>query len=413
MIIKKSKRTSFIGLGILLCGLILLALGLFTRPAFAQPSAQQTLTAPWYAFDMVPVSLSNPKQTSIFVFDIVSATVWQNTLTAGNSIWGGWKLIGSSSPKVQFTTISGVASAGNRMDLFMTDRNKNVWHKKSINNAAWYPPDFQWEDVGVMSDGTHTQAVSWGSGRIDLFNTKTDSLATTIQPIVHKWSAADVWGPSQTGWETVSGVPMSTYATTWGANHLDIIGVDAAGVVMHKWWDGSAWLPSSGWETLTGASTRAARPFAISWGANRLDIFVRASASNYIFQKTWNGTTWSNWLNIGGAGYGDVVGTSWASGRIDLFENRTNGVYHKAFINGAWSPSPLGWENVGGNGFSTLSVTSWGVNRLDLFGAKSSDGTLWHLAWNGTRWVPDINAWENLSPHPVVTASPTTRIFLP
>ena len=65
------------------------------------------------------------------------------------------------------------------------------------------------------------------------------------------------WGPSLTGYERMGGVCVGEpEAVSWGANRLDlfVIGTDSA--LYHKWWNGSAWGPSlTGYEAMGGACT--------------------------------------------------------------------------------------------------------------------------------------------------------------
>jgi hypothetical protein len=49
----------------------------------------------------------------------------------------------------------------------------------------------------------------------------------------------------------------------------------------HRVWTGSTW---SHWETLGGYLTEA--PAAVSWDANRIDVFARGT-DNAIYQTLW------------------------------------------------------------------------------------------------------------------------------
>ncbi len=70
---------------------------------------------------------------------------------------------------------------------------------------------------------------------------------------------------------------------SWGANRLDcfVRGTDKA--LWHKWWDGSRW---NKWESLGGVLTSL--PECVSWGANRLDCFVRGT-DKALWHKWWDG----------------------------------------------------------------------------------------------------------------------------
>jgi hypothetical protein len=72
-------------------------------------------------------------------------------------------------------------------------------------------------------------------------------------------------------------------ATSRDLNRIDtfVTGFDAE--IYHKSWNGSRW---SDWENLGGVFTSA--PAAVSWGSNRIDTFVRGT-DNAIHHKWWNG----------------------------------------------------------------------------------------------------------------------------
>jgi hypothetical protein len=64
-----------------------------------------------------------------------------------------------------------------------------------------------------------------------------------------------------------------------------------------------------------------------------------------MYQKTWTGTSWSNWISLGGSPTSSPAATSPTSGAIDVFVRGTdNGLWENSFSNGSWS----GWTSVGG-----------------------------------------------------------------
>jgi hypothetical protein len=69
----------------------------------------------------------------------------------------------------------------------------------------------------------------------------------------------------------------------------------------HKAWDGNAWAPQAGWESLGGAFNSS--PAVASWGTNRLDVFGLGT-DNAMNHKAWDGTAWApqaGWESLGGA----------------------------------------------------------------------------------------------------------------
>jgi hypothetical protein len=94
-----------------------------------------------------------------------------------------------------------------------------------------------------------------------------------------------------TGWEALGGVFHSPpAAVSWGANRLDIFGLGTDNQMYHKSWDGFQWGPSTtGWEALGGVFNSA--PAVVSWAPNRLDVFALGT-DNQMYHKYWDGTKW-------------------------------------------------------------------------------------------------------------------------
>jgi neutral ceramidase len=89
----------------------------------------------------------------------------------------------------------------------------------------------------------------------------------------------------------------SVAAVSWGANRLDIFGIGLDNAMYHRSWDGSAWLRD--WENLGGAFISP--PAAVSWGANRLDI-IAIGLDNAMYYRAWDGSAWlRDWEGLGGA----------------------------------------------------------------------------------------------------------------
>jgi hypothetical protein len=111
-------------------------------------------------------------------------------------------------------------------------------------------------------------AVSWGSGRIDLF---------WIGPgreLMHRWwTTEDGWSADESlGGELAAPPAVTAWAEMWD-----------------RYWDGAAWHP---WETLGGELV--GQPAASSWGADRIDVFA-PGRDGALWHRWWNGTEWVPW----------------------------------------------------------------------------------------------------------------------
>ncbi len=77
---------------------------------------------------------------------------------------------------------------------------------------------------------------------------------------------------------------------SWGSDRLDVFVLGTDSALYHKWWDGSAWGPSvTGYEYLGGVCTD--EPRVVSWGTNRLDVFVTGT-DKQLYHKWWDGSNW-------------------------------------------------------------------------------------------------------------------------
>jgi len=97
---------------------------------------------------------------------------------------------------------------------------------------------------------------------------------------------------------------------------------------------------------------------------------------------------------------------SWGENRLDVFVVGTNkNLYHKAWNGAAWEPSATGYDDLGGECFSAPVGASWGPNRLDIF-VIGPEQNLYNKAWNGTAWEPSVTGWDDLGGQVLGLGSP-------
>jgi hypothetical protein len=200
--------------------------------------------------------------------------------------------------------------------------------------------------------------------------------------------------------QTASGTSRqsSSPVVSWGANRLDVFVLGTDRALYHKWWNGSAWGPSlTGYENMGGICSSS--PQVVSWGANRLDVFLTGTDSA-LYHKWWNGSAWgpslTGYERMGGTCVGDPRVVSWEANRLDAFVLGTDrALYHKWWNGSAWGPSLTGYERMGGIIIGQPEVVSWGANRLDIF-VVGTDRALYHKWWNGSAWGPSLTGYERL-----------------
>lgn len=249
----------------------------------------------------------------------------------------------------------------------------------------------QWRSLGGKVVGA-PDACSWGSNRIDVVVRGEDNKLWQIARIREQWSR----------WYDLGGtLTSSPTCVSRGPNRIDIFARGADGTLVHKQFDGQRWTD---WESLggflddrgpdpdtrrRGESVEAnqlpadAAPDAASWGMDRIDVFVRGR-DNALWQKTWDGTGWAAWHNLGGHITSDPGAVSWGTNRIDIFARDADGQITQITWDGTrWTEwHPHGGQFALGSG---PDASSSRVGRLDI-SARGTDGALWRKSWDGQAW---------------------------
>lgn len=171
---------------------------------------------------------------------------------------------------------------------------------------------------------------------------------------------------------------------SWGSNRLDIFVRGANDTVYQKYWaGGSNW---SAWRQIPGCIASA--PGASTWGVNRLDVFARSCSGSLL--HAWSGdggTTWSSWENLGECIVGSPGVTSWGYNRIDIFVRGCDNALRHLWWDAGWSY----WEYQGGCVSAGPATATWTVNQLAFF-VRGCDFALYASYWFGAGW----SAWQYL-----------------
>lgn len=400
---------------VVLCAVMLLGQGLFVRPALASP-ATRALASNASDKDMsYSVITRGAGKLDIFIVRN-GGEIFLKSWTG--SAWTGWSNLGRAPSNAFFYTVSAVAAGNNRWDIFARASDNLIWHLAFDGTFLW-----TWESMGNAGNGSGygVQAVSTGNGRIDVFTRATCSSPGCGSALWKYWTASGGWKPSQTGWSTLdnTGADFSFTALAHSGNRIDLFRRSRDdNKIWRKVFNGSSWapvnpftqLPLNQWQNMNGEATQT--PYAVSWGTNRIDVFVRGTDNNVHINSTDNaGANWTGW-NVLGRGNTNPLVTSvsavaWGSNRLDLFTSEGGTVYHKAWTGTSWWPSQTGgWEDIGlmlVDSFEHAPLPiSWGPSRIDLFKYQSSAGsfekTLYHKWTNGNGWGPSQTDWESLGP---------------
>ncbi len=135
-----------------------------------------------------------------------------------------------------------------------------------------------------------------------------------ILNIIRNGTRPPVPGRGWSSWESLGGILTSApAAVSWGPNRIDVFVRGTDNALWHIWWDGNRW---SSWESLGGMLTSS--PGVSSWQPNRLDVFVRGT-DNALWHIWWDGNRWSSWESLGGSLTSGPAAVSWGPNRIDVF----------------------------------------------------------------------------------------------
>jgi len=196
------------------------------------------------------------------------------------------------------------------------------------------------------------------------------------------WNALSAKFTAPPAWASLGGsLTSGPDAASWGASRKDVFIRGADNGLWQRTWNGSSW---SSWISLGGVITSA--PSVVSWGPGRLDVFARGT-DNALWHRWWTAPGgWYNWERLGGVLTSGPDVASWGLGRLDVFVRGTdNGLWHRWFTaSGGW----YSWEALGGGLTSDPGAVSWGSGRIDVF-VRGGDYSLWH------RWFTAAGGWYN------------------
>lgn len=229
---------------------------------------------------------------------------------------------------------------------------------------------------------------------------------------------ADPWGRAQGGVNFVS----APAAVSWGVNRIDVFAIDANAHLGHLFTtNGGVSVGVDDWGTLPAPYYFWSKPEVASWGAGRLDVFVRganfSAGVSLIFHRSWDDGADSGWVPMGALPGGVAINSAPAAvsaqyenanGRLDLdvFVQGDDGIlYHSSTVDGA---AFTGWESWGSppspavgdpdaaswGPASHASVAPIGPRRLDVF-FTAQNGTLLHR-WsvNGSNTTGGWDVWN-------------------
>jgi hypothetical protein len=162
----------------------------------------------------------------------------------------------------------------------------------------------------------------------------------------------------------------------------------------------TSWVPINPPGSLTVAQN-GPPTVVVSQPGNQVNVFVTLSDGSAGLAHGFS--AFYQWSLLSGSNVQYEPGAvSWGPNRLDVFVSAANGLYHRySDDNGTtWYPSGGYWEPLGGQVYTTPQVASWGPSRLDVFAGSIMGGqaAIRHLAYTGHGWgtCSAQPCWESL-----------------
>lgn len=227
--------------------------------------------------------------------------LWVNWFEA--LAWKGWVNLGNNGNALTAPPVAVVA--GNHIEVFVQDTTSGfLLHKEGTFNGGSAPTWSGWENIwllenapgGSLANAGHLAnlgrppavVVTQPNNQVNVFANFADGTTKAIKVYgFGNWSF----------WTNLGGVShYEPGAASWGSNRLDVFVVGTDSQVYHQYSDdeGTTFYPSgNNWELVGGNA--ASSPSVVSWGANRLDVFVSGRPAEQITgvqHLAWTGSSW-------------------------------------------------------------------------------------------------------------------------
>lgn len=270
--------------------------------------------------------------------------------------------------------IAAVSRTEGRIDLFARAVDYTIYHIEFMES------DWLWRSTNGSTPG-RTEAISWASDRVDAFLVGFDGIvynqiwrnSSTETSTMEGWSTWEWLGANDS--MTHDWKEDSLSIASWGRNRYDLFGVRKVdNALYHRVSTGDRqWEPD--FERLGGYCT--SRPSVVCPKEGQLYLFVRGGD-----QRIWytlyedSNLRWSEFAPIGNlTTSGEPHAVSWGPDRVDLFvcSNNGNATWHIAFDGSSWTE----WESLGGDSGNSPKAVAKENGSLDVFVIGNSGEVRW------------------------------------
>ncbi|KAI9805896.1 MAG: hypothetical protein M1825_000510 [Sarcosagium campestre] len=223
-----------------------------------------------------------PNRLDIFALSQENSLV-QQTFDGANG-WLPWVDLGGNWTSY---TPTAVTWAIGRLDVFVVNPiNNALYHRYAEKDGEWTSPGGYTSEKlnsferlgGILT--SRPAAVSWGTGRLDVFARGGDGgLWTTNYTLT-----TDEWSDWAMLGSDIIGEPD---AVSWGPERIDVFAWGADFSILHKKYHNGTWTPAEGFESLGGDFSGP--PKATSDGEGNLHV-VAFSKRGELMHRSWNET---------------------------------------------------------------------------------------------------------------------------
>ncbi|HEY2514604.1 MAG TPA: hypothetical protein VGI39_27255 [Polyangiaceae bacterium] len=246
-----------------------------------------------YAMVGRPIVLSCADHHEDLFVSVTNGVVWTRSWDGVANIWGDWTSLGGAIEG----SVAAVTAEPMTIALFGLGVGRAEIDWRSESNGSWV--NTSWASLGAPPAGLAGPpvAVSWGTGRIDLFVLGKDGAVYT-----RATSDGMTWDPSPSAWTSIGSSPGGAFvgpiaAVAWAPNRIQVFAEGTDQQIYADSFDTSAW---GGWRAIGGGAASA--PVAVTGGPDKVDLFVVGSDRS-IEMKSFDGTTWTpaqGWNPVGG-----------------------------------------------------------------------------------------------------------------
>ncbi len=305
--------------------------------------------------------------------------------------WEGWESL--SGGLVTAPVI--VAPDDYRLAVFATGPDGTVWERVWAV-LEWVPENGNWRSLGNKGNTVGAPAAVASGNVIELF--ARDSVTGHLlhqEAISHDGGGYPIWNTA--GWEDLGGnlapgEPTVVLSQPGNQAHVFVTNTNNTASTIAV----SGYGLHGSWVSLSGAAVQF-EPGAVSWGPDRLDVFVSAANALYHRYSGDNGATWyptnGSWEGLGGSVAATPAVTSWGPNRLDVVVSSADAsINHVAWTGAAWGTcgAPPCWSNIPGvvwsdpvNGFAPPTTVTTGTGNLQLF-VQGTDRGLYTYSMSGT-----------------------------